>query len=162
MAGFLRPELRAALKRWREAVIGVGVALLGAWSLAAGGLLAWIGVALLAAGAALVAAGVQRGRFRRAATGAGVVQVVEGQLAYFGPTDGGTMAIADISDVASRDAPPRWIIAARDGTVLTIPKDAVGAEALFDVFMAVPGLDPSTLVRDRAGHRAAGRIAPPD
>jgi hypothetical protein len=143
-AGFLRPEVRAWFVRWREGLGGGAVALAGVWLAAQGALLLWIGLAVAAAGGALAVAGVQRGRFRRAEDGAGVVRVVEGQLAYFGPETGGTMAFADLVSVTRADG--AWLLRASDGSQLAIPVGAVGADALFDAFAALPGLDPGALL----------------
>ncbi len=135
---FLRPAARAAVLRWREALVGAGVVAVGLWFVAAGGLLFWIGWIVAAAGGALTAAGVQRGRFRQGGDGAGVVRVVEGQLAYFGPEDGGTMAVAEIEWLAQ--AGGAWVLRDASGTTLRIPVNALGADALFDVFAAIPGV----------------------
>lgn len=149
---FVRPEVRAALWRWRETLVGGAVALLGLWWMAGPrGLLFWIGAVLLAAGAALALAGVQRARFRTGGGGPGVVQVVEGQLAYFGPETGGVIDVAAIRRVALEGG--RWRIEA-PGSRLEIPVDAEGAEALFDVFAALPGLGTETVLAALEGDAA--------
>ncbi|WP_397544638.1 hypothetical protein, partial [Roseovarius salis] len=132
-----------ALWRWREVLAGGGTAALGLWwSLGTTGLLPWLGGVLVLAGAALVAAGVQRARFRGAAGGPGVVRVDEGQIAYFGPLTGGVIALSEMSTLAlDRGArPPHWVLSQPGHDELRIPLNAEGAEALFDVFASLPGL----------------------
>ncbi|RVT82264.1 hypothetical protein DXV76_17465 [Rhodobacteraceae bacterium CCMM004] len=152
---FVRPEAAAALRRWREAAAGAALAALGVWGMAGpGGLLFWIGGAAALAGLALVAVGVQRGRFRTGGEGPGVVRVVEGQLAYFGPLGGGIVAIADLTRVAAGAG--LWHLSARDGTRLGIPMEAAGAEALFDVFARLPGLAPRDVLEAKTAPRTDG------
>jgi len=58
-------------------------------------------------------------------------------LAYFGPLDGGAMDIADLIklelDPTSHPA-PSWILSGVGGQYLSIPVNAAGADALFDLF----------------------------
>ena len=80
VSGFLRPEVRALLWRWRELLVGVVLALFGLWLvLGPGFLLSVPGFALLIGGAIFAFLGVQRGRFRGADGGAGAVQVMKGR-----------------------------------------------------------------------------------
>jgi hypothetical protein len=140
---FVRPEAMQGLLRWREVLIGTGVVALGLWwVLGLGGLVHWIGYALAAAGLALIAAGVQRARFRGAAGGAGVVQVDEGQIAYFGPHTGGAVARSELSALLLDRSvkPAHWVLRQPDQPDLHIPVNAEGADALFDAFAALPGL----------------------
>lgn len=155
---FVRPELRAAAWRWREALVGTAVLALGAWwGLTATAALSVLGIALSVLGALLIAAGLQRGRFR-ASGGPGVVRLIEGQLAYFGPLEGGTMSVAAIARLElDREArPPHWRLTARDGEKLAIPVNAEGSEALFDVFAGLPGIDTEAMLAALGG-RGAGR-----
>ena len=140
---FLRPEARAQIHRWREVLAGAAVTLLGLyWAIFTGGLLAWIGWVVVALGAVLLVAGVQRARFRIGTGGPGVVQVLEGRIAYFGPLTGG---VADLDrldrlmlDPSAR--PPHWLLRSEDGTTLAIPLTAEGADQLFDAFATLPDL----------------------
>ncbi len=139
----IRPEIRAGIVRWREALAGVAVLALGLWWAATGrGLLAWLGLALALGGVALALAGWQRGRFRTGGGGPGVVQVDEGRLTYYGPLSGGTVAIREIEAVAIDPSghPPHWVLDAGDER-LEIPLTAANAEALFDVFARLPEID---------------------
>ncbi len=150
MFEFLRPEVRATLKRWREALVGGALALLGLyWGLVGGGLLRIVAVALILLGAALLFAGIQRGRLRTGSGGAGVVQLVEGQLGYFGPQTGGVIAVADISAVSRRGN--LWILQGA-GQRLEVPMDASGAECLLDAFAMLPGLNMSAILARTEDH----------
>jgi len=149
MPELLRPAARAALRRWREALIGLAVTLLGLWWASGYGLLKWVGVAVALGGIALTASGIQRGRFRQGAGGPGVVELVEGQLGYFGPTTGGIVAVQEIRRVSQHGR--AWVIEGGDGTTLEIPFDAEGAERLFDAFAMLPGLDMHRIVKSAEG-----------
>jgi len=143
MSGFIRPEAMQSLARWREVLIGTGALALGVWwVLGTSGLLHWIGYVVAAAGLALIAAGVQRARFRGARGGAGVVQVDEGQIAYFGPLSGGAVARSEMTAVLIDPSghPAHWILRQPDQPDLHIPVNAEGADELFDAFAALPGL----------------------
>ena len=140
---FARPEAAAALTRWREALIGAGVAALGAWwAFGTGGLMTWIGGAVMLAGLALIAVGLQRGRFRLPGRGPGIVQVTEGQIAYLGPLTGGAVALSELSQLTlqTRAHPAHWVLSQPGQPDLAIPTTADGAEALFDAFARLPGL----------------------
>ena len=140
---FFRPEARAQLWRWREVIAAAGVVLIGIWMVAGPGLLLAIpGYALILGGVALAWLGVQRGRFRGADGGAGAVQVAEGQVSYFGPLTGGTVALREMDSLTLDGAmfPAHWRLTQRGQPALLIPVNAAGAEALFDAFATLPGL----------------------
>ncbi|MEM1065748.1 MAG: hypothetical protein AAGJ74_09630 [Pseudomonadota bacterium] len=141
---FIRPEAAAGLSRWREAIAGLGAVALGLyWLLGTGGALPLFGGLLTALGVMMIYAGIQRARFRRDTDGAGMVEVKEGQLAYFGPTTGGVMDIAAITQLSLHHparGPATWGVRSGD-EYLAIPVGAAGAEKLFDVFSNLPGLD---------------------
>ncbi len=145
----IRAEAARLLWRWREAATGAAALALGLWWLADGTrVLAFLGLALIAGGSLLALAGVQRARFRRQGDGPGVVRVTEGQLAYFGPFDGGLVAIRDILrlEIDPRPDGARWILGRPAQAPLEIPVNAAGAEALFDVFAALPGIDTAAML----------------
>lgn len=140
---WIRPELREWMWRWREALIGGAVALLGAyWALTGFGLLSWLGWLLVVAAPVLIFAGVQRGRFRSGSGGPGAVRIDEGQVAYFGPLTGGMVALSEVLRLSldSRSSPPVWILEQPGQPELAIPLTAEGADDLFDVFAALPGI----------------------
>ncbi|WP_101065533.1 hypothetical protein [Roseovarius salinarum] len=140
---FIRPEARAALLRWREALVAVGLLGVGLWWVVVGaGALRIVGAALLVAGTGLAAAGVQRARFRTGGAGPGVVRVDEGQIVYFGPVTGGAVALSEITEISldRSGRPGHWVIAQPGQPDLCIPLNAEGADALFDAFASLPGL----------------------
>ena len=142
MSSFIRPELRAALWRWREIIAGAVVMLVGLWAaLGPGGLLGAVGWVVVVIGLAIVTTGVQRWRFRAPRDGPGTVDVDEGQVTYFGPLTGGAMALREMTELAlirTRQT-PHWRLSA-GGHYLHIPVDADGADALFEAFTSLPGL----------------------
>ncbi|MFC2970409.1 hypothetical protein [Acidimangrovimonas pyrenivorans] len=146
---FLRPEAAETLHRWREPLAGAGAALLGLWVISFGGpFFAMLGGGAVAVGAGLAVIGWRRLRFARGGNGPGMVEVDEGQVAYFGPLHGGYVALADMSELVlmSRHGERAWRLRQSDGTVLFVPVAATGSEALFDAFAALPGIDMQALL----------------
>lgn len=146
---FIRPEARAQIWRLRELLAAAAILLLGVyWVLGPGGLLGWLGWTLIVAGGFLAIIGIRRLQFRQAGRGPGVVQVDEGQIAYFGPLTGGAVAMSELNrlilDPTSR--PAIWILEQPGNAPLHIPVNADGAEALFDAFAALPGLKTTRLL----------------
>jgi len=140
---FFRPEAKAALWRWREVLSAAAMVLLGAWWITGpGGLLTLPGWAFVLGGFALAIIGVQRVRFRGAGDGAGAVQVVEGQIGYFGPETGGVVALTTLERLVldATQEPALWRLEAVDQKPVLIPVNAAGAEALFDAFATLEGL----------------------
>lgn len=147
---FLRPEVAALIRRWREVEIAAAVALAGLWLATRGGsFLALVGGGVVALGAALAVIGLRRLRFSRETAGPGIVRVVEGQMAYLGPFGGGFVGMPDLAELALiRDGEGRrfWRMASIAGAPVLVPVSAIGAEALFDIFAALPGLDMAELL----------------
>ena len=140
---FVRADARAAVWRWREVLVATGALGLGLyWVVGPGGLLAWVGWALILAGAALGVIGFQRVRFRTSEGGPGVVRVDEGQITYFGPLTGGAVAARDLERLTLDPTaqPAHWVLYQPGQPVLEIPVNASGSEALFDVFAGLPGI----------------------
>ncbi|MFD2740237.1 hypothetical protein ACFSUD_11685 [Sulfitobacter aestuarii] len=140
---FLRPEATALLWRWREALLGAALLAPGGWLvLAPGWLLALPGYGLLFLGLALIWLGAQRGRFRGSDEGRGAVQVDEGQISYFGPLTGGSVAMRELERLTldRQMFPAHWKLDQPGQPPLLIPVNAAGSEALFDAFAALPGL----------------------
>ena len=140
---FVRPEARLAMMRWREALVAGGILALGVyWAFATAGLLQWLGYAVSLLGAALLVAATQRARFRADQGGPGVVQVDEGQVAYFGPLTGGIVALGEMTELILDPAakPAHWILRQPGQPDLQVPLTATGADALFDAFASLPGI----------------------
>lgn len=140
---FVRAEARAVLWQWREVLIGGAILLLGAsWAFGSGGLLHWLGYAVLVLGGAVVLAGLQRVRFRMGHGGPGVVTVDEGQVSYFGPLNGGMVAMRELVrlEIDATSRPPVWRLTQPGQGALNIPLNAEGADALFDAFAVLPGI----------------------
>jgi hypothetical protein len=143
---FVRPEVRDGLMRWREVLVGAVTLGLGLRLVATSfGAIFIIGCGLAIIGAALIVAGVQRARFRSGGGGAGVVDLDERRITYFGPYGGGAVSVEDLVEIGV-DPSRSWLIRDVNGTHLMIPMNAEGADALFDAFAAVPGLTPARLV----------------
>ncbi|MCW9042456.1 MAG: hypothetical protein OQK05_03855 [Pseudopelagicola sp.] len=139
---FIRPEARAAILRWREVCVGVGILGLGLWAASGFGILRWVGYGIFLVGTLVVFTGVQRARFRTGEGGPGVVQVDEGEVMYYGPLSGGSVALRDVSriELAGSGAATVWRLYQPGQAVLVIPSNAEGAEALFDAFATLPGM----------------------
>jgi len=151
---FIRPEAKLALWRWREVLVAGLVLLVGiSWISGPGGLLGWMGWVLVAVSIALAVIGVQRVRFRTGAGGPGVVTIDEGQITYLGPLTGGMVATREIERLALDPTadPAHWVLDQPGQPVLHIPVNAEGAEALFDVFSALPGLKTEQMLAELNG-----------
>jgi hypothetical protein len=156
--GVIRPELRAALHRWREVIGLAALALPGLWLMSLGGyLLLPIGALLTLAAAVLAFLAARRMRFAQPGEAPGVVEVVEGQISYFGPAFGGVMAIADLTELRLVTARGRrlWNLKGQEGETLLIPVEAGGATALYDVFAGLPGMGTGQLLAALEGHAPA-------
>ena len=150
MTDFLRPEARAALWRWREVLFAAALAALGLWwALGSFGVVKWLGVVLVLLALGVGFAGWQRTRFRQGGQGPGVVVLDERRLVYMGPLTGGAMDVADMTRLELEPAAlpaPHWVLTGVGGQGLAIPVNAEGAEALFDVFAALPGIRSGTML----------------
>lgn len=152
MSDLIRPEVRAALRRWAETLVALAVAGLGLfWGLTGFGLVRWAGWVVVALGLALLWGALQRARFAMRGDargmGPGMVQVVEGEIRYFGPRGGGFAAIDTICALSLSADHGYWLVEDSDGQILAIPRAASGAEGLFDAFAGLPGLDMAHLLR---------------
>lgn len=131
--------------RWREVIAGELLFILGLWwALTSSGAVKWIGwvVVVLAIGVSI--AGILRGRFRQSGQGPGVVKILERRVGYFGPLTGGAI---DLDDAAMLELEPKalpaphWVLSDIHGQVVEIPVNAEGAEALYDAFATLPGIN---------------------
>jgi hypothetical protein len=148
---FIRPELQHQFWRWREALLGGALFLVGGyWGLAGHGVAAAAGMSFAIVGALLIFAGIQRTRFRRGAGGPGLVEVDERRVVYFGPHDGGVVSIDGLRKVELDPAAHpsgAWVLTEPGAQPLRIPTDAENAEALFDVFAALDGIETERMLR---------------
>lgn len=145
----IRPEVQAALWRWREVAAGAGVVLAGLWLMRLGGyLLLPLGAVISLAGVALAVLAWRRLHFASSGDAPGVVSVDEGQVSYMGPQVGGFISLRDLSELRLISMRGRrlWRLKQADGQALLIPVDAAGAEALFDAFSTLPGMSSATLI----------------
>jgi hypothetical protein len=156
---FIRPELQDTLTRWREVIAAAGLAALGLWlALQLGYVLPALGILLIVIGLAWGAVSVRRLRFNQTGEAPGIVRVTEAQIGYLGPRIGGFIGLPDLMEVRLLTLRGRrvWKLRAASGEALHIPVEADGADALFDAFAGLPGMDTGALVA------ALGTEAPSD
>lgn len=158
---FLRPEVEAALWRWREVIAAGVVAAAGLWWASASfGTVRYLGFGLAGLAGVYAVAAIQRLRFHRDGDGPGVVQVDERRLSYLGPLTGN---IIELGDLARLELEPvalpaaHWVLTTHDGQEVAIPVNAVGADALFDVFAALPGIQTERMLSVLA-HNPRARV----
>ena len=145
----IRPELLAAAHRGREVIVAAVVTGFGAWVGSYGGyLLLPLGLVIAALGFSWLVVSLRRMRFRQAGEAPGIVRVTEAQIAYMGPRVGGFVGLPDLAEVRLMTLRGRraWKLRQGDGQQLYIPVEADGAEALFDAFASLPGMDTAALV----------------
>lgn len=149
----IRAEAKQKLWRWREVLFAIIIIGLGYfWIVSFFGLLRWLGVVLTIIGGALLLIGFQRGRFRSDQDGPGIVQVVEGQIAYFGPAEGGLIAISEMTRISlvMLNEARCWKLEQPSLATLYIPVTANGTDQLFDAFATLPGLRIESMVQKLA------------
>ncbi len=143
----IRPELAATARRYSEVLTGLAIALVGLWALQVrGGFYQALALIVVAIGLALALIGWRRLRFNRGNDAPGIVQVLEGQISYFGPETGGFIGIADILEVHLIDQSQTWRLVGEAGNAVEIPVAANGARALFDIFAALPDMNMPALL----------------
>jgi hypothetical protein len=156
---FLRPEVVEGLTRWREVIAAGAVTALGLWfALQPGYVLPALGVVLILVGLGWGSVALRRLRFRQVGEAPGIVRVTEAQVAYMGPRIGGFIGLPDLTEIRLLSYRGRrvWKLRAANGEALHIPVEAEGADALFDAFAGLPGIDTAALVA------ALGTEAPSD
>lgn len=148
---FMRPEALAALSRWREALSGTALAVLGVWIMVRnGGFYFGGGVLIALFGVGLMFTGLRHALFQSDQSAPGIVEVVEGRITYLGPLLGGTVALEDVRAITYRltkGGEAFWRFDSLDAQPLIIPAGAQGVEKLLDVCTALPRLDPGRMVR---------------
>lgn len=151
----IRPEVAAALARWREALVALATAAVGGWLLWRGVLrgevlVQGLGAVLGLGGLAVALVAARRARFGRGGEGPGVVVLTERQITYLGPFGGGAALLDELDRIELADAPGAarvWRLHQPSQPALEIPVDARGAEQLIDILTALPGLDAGRLLR---------------
>lgn len=146
---FIRPELVASTRRNAEVILGAALAALGLLVASWGGYLFLpLGLLGLGIGTGWALLAWRRLRFRQAGEAPGLVHVTEAQIGYFGPRTGGFVGLPDLTEIRLLTLRGRriWKLKQGDGQVLHIPVEAFGAEALFDAFATLPGMDSAQLV----------------
>ena len=140
---FVRPELLRGLRRWRE-VIGAGAVMAaGLWLVSRGG---WLpgatGGAAALAGAGLGLSALRRLRFAPTSRGPGLVEVDEGQVAWYGPGIGGFVSLAELEELGLLTVSGQrvWRLRQMGGQMLLVPVNADGADRLYDALTALPGI----------------------
>ncbi len=156
---FVRPEIAEGLTRWREMIAAGAMVALGLWfALQLGYVLPALGLILIAVGLGWGAIALRRLRFHQTGDAPGIVRVTEAQVAYMGPRIGGFVGLPDLAEIRLLSYRGRrvWKLRATSGEALHIPVEADGADALFDAFAGLPGMDTAALVA------ALGTEAPTD
>ena len=156
---FLRPEVTEGLTRWREVIAAGALVALGLWfAVQMGYVLPVLGLILIVVGLGWGATALRRLRFHQPGDAPGIVRVTEAQIAYMGPRIGGFVGLPDLTELRLLTHRGRrvWKLRAATGEVLHIPVEADGADALFDAFAGLPGMDMAALVA------ALGTEAPTD
>jgi hypothetical protein len=166
----IRPEVAAALRRWAEVGVALGLAAVGLlWALGGGYVRPVLGGAVAALGLGWALVGFRRLRFEPRGEGdPGAVQVEEGRITYFAPGGraGGEVHLPDLTELrlVTHRGRRLWALSERGGRRLFIPVAAAGAGGLFDAFASLPGLGPGALARalaeDGAPGAAEGRRLP--
>lgn len=146
---FIRREVLHGLIRLREVILGGVIGAVGlrlAWL--GGYFFGPLGLAVLALGIGWAMLAWRRIRFAQAGDAPGMVEVNEGEIAYFGPRLGGTVGVPDLAEIRILSLRGRrvWRLKQGDGQVILIPVEAAGADQLFDAFAALPGMDTAVLV----------------
>lgn len=152
----IRPEALAALSRWSEVIVAVVVALAALWIGTRGGwLLAAVGILLGAAALVLARMAWQRLRLTSGEAGPGVVEIDEGQIAWYGPGIGGYVSVQELSEIGlvTVQGIRVWRFLQKDGQLLLVPVGAKGVEGLFDALNALPGLEIGPMIAALEGGR---------
>ncbi|MFX0542028.1 hypothetical protein ACEWPM_009890 [Roseovarius sp. S4756] len=159
MSRFMRPEAMQSLSRWQGVLISLGIIAIGVMvALGSYGITFWLGCAIALLGAVSLIAAAQRMRFAGGAGGPGVVEIDEGAIGYFGPLGGGVIARSEMTALAldRTGQPAHWALSQPGQDDVMIPLTASGADALFDVFAALPGMKTERMLAEMR-RKDAGR-----
>ncbi|MEE9454749.1 MAG: hypothetical protein V3V13_10255 [Paracoccaceae bacterium] len=151
-----RPEALETLRRWREPGI---IAVLFAFAI----WLLWraivqssiisglIGLVIAGAVGSLFYVAYLRARLRRSVSGPGIVEVLEREITYFAPDNGGSVDLDTVLRIQLSTRPSdtgdrHWILWHKGGS-LVIPAAADGAGALIETFAALPDMSYDKILR---------------
>ncbi|MBN2905349.1 MAG: hypothetical protein JXJ18_01420 [Rhodobacteraceae bacterium] len=73
----------------------------------------------------------------------------EGQITYLAPVGGGFVALSELEEVAmvfGADGTRHWRLSQAQFPTVMIPAAAEGSDALFDVFVSLPGARPGQIL----------------
>lgn len=157
-----RPEVLNTLSRWQEMAGAVAFGLVGVWIFTFGG---WffqgIGILFVVVGGLTAIIAFRRMQFRREVAQPGIIEVDEGQIRFFGPQGGGFIALREMVEldlILDPKGESWWHLREAGGEILTVPVSAAGAEALFDAFATLPGIDMGALSAAVSGRDPAAQM----
>lgn len=149
---FVRPEIRRAIWRWREALV-CGAALIWVAGLLGRGVergsltLTGLALVLVMVLGFLLYQAILRARFAGAQKAPGVVVVSEREIGFLGPDNGSFVSLDDlvrleimVFERREQAADIFWSLGHSAGEALLIPLGAEGAEQLYDSFAALRGV----------------------
>jgi hypothetical protein len=121
-------------------LFGAGLTLLGQGVFGGYPMLIFLGGSLALISLPLIRRAALRMRLSRG-DAAGVVLIDERRVGFFGPDAGGFLETDHLFgvDLAVAEGGPEWILIGEEADSLRIPVSAKDAEALLDVFSALPG-----------------------
>lgn len=153
---FIRPELKERFPFLRQNWFEIVSALILTWL---GGSIAWRGIQYeswvntLIGGIFLVFAGLfllvtyRAAQIRRAPDAPGIVEVMERQITYLAPKDGGIVNLDDLQKleilIASQDTEAPvvyWVFWLEGEPTIMIPNNANGSAGIFDAISGLPGV----------------------
>ncbi|MEM6308298.1 MAG: hypothetical protein AAF701_09965, partial [Pseudomonadota bacterium] len=85
----------------------------------------------------------RRLRFPTGQGGRGMVEIDERRITYFTAQGGGSISLDDVTRIEAhrnRRCQVTWVFYASDD-MLSVPANAMGSDALFDAFVALPGIN---------------------
>ncbi len=143
--GLIRPELREWLRPRQEMLVAALCVIVSGWIASWGGwFFAGLGFLGFAISVGWLLGSWRRLAFHRDIAAPGLVEIVEGEVRYFGARAiGGTLALRDLNEIRllRLNGQDYWRLKTQGGEALLIPVEAKGADRLADAFSALPGLD---------------------
>jgi hypothetical protein len=113
-----------------------------------------ISFVIIGAAAAMLVLALRRVRLRSDKRGAGMVEVQERKITYYGPDDGGVLSLDDLRriDIVVSNSLPfvndiYWRLSDQEGVALNIPVGAEGTDTMIDNFSVLNGVDYDLIVK---------------